>query len=334
MRLFQGDYARETRYSDDPVATAQRWESLGAPRLHVVDLDGARAGSPANQGVMEAICRAVAVPVEVSGGIRDLGAIEAAFAYGASRVQLGSAAVRDPGLVARAVERFAGEIVVSIDCRDGEVRTDGWEQGSGITVHELAARMVAAGVQRIMVTDIGRDSTLTEPNFDLLAGLVRELPIAVVASGGVARVEDIVKLAAIGCEGVIVGKALYEGTVDLVEALRGGRGWSRAERTSTNGAYRLDNRAMLMRRIIPCFDVDRGRVVKGVSFVELRDAGDPVELARLYDREGADELVFLDITASSDDRDDDVRHGGAHRRPGVHPVHRGRRRPQRRATCG
>jgi phosphoribosylformimino-5-aminoimidazole carboxamide ribotide isomerase len=220
VRLFQGDYARETRYSDDPVATAQRWESLGAPRLHVVDLDGARAGSPANQGVMEAICRAVAVPVEVSGGIRDLGAVEAAFAYGASRVQLGSAAVRDPGLVARAVERFAAEIVVSIECRDGEVRTDGWEQGSGITVHELAARMVAAGVQRIMVTDIGRDSTLTEPNFDLLAGLVRELPIAVVASGGVARVEDIVKLAAIGCEGVIVGKALYEGTVDLVEALR------------------------------------------------------------------------------------------------------------------
>ncbi len=219
VRLFQGDYERETTYSDDPVAMAKRWESLGAPRLHVVDLDGAKAGAPANQRVMAAICAAVAVPVEVSGGIRDVGSVEAAFAYGASRVQLGSAAVRDPALVREALSRFGEGIVVSIDCRDGEVRTDGWIGRTGVTVFELAKAMVEAGVARIMVTDIGRDSTLTEPNFELLERLVRELPIPVVASGGVATIEDLRKLAAIGCEGAIVGKALYEGTVDLREAL-------------------------------------------------------------------------------------------------------------------
>ena len=174
--------------------------------------------------VMAAICEAVAVPVEVSGGIREIAAVEGAFAYGASRVQLGSAAVRDPALVREALSRFGEGIVVSIDCRDGEVRTDGWIGRTGVTVFELAKAMVEAGVARIMVTDIGRDSTLTEPNFELLERLVRELPIPVVASGGVAKIEDLRKLAAIGCEGAIVGKALYEGTVDLREALEAVRG--------------------------------------------------------------------------------------------------------------
>jgi phosphoribosylformimino-5-aminoimidazole carboxamide ribotide isomerase len=219
VRLFQGDYAQETQYSDDPVASARRWQELGAPRLHVVDLDGARAGLPENQRTMAAICGAVTIPVEVSGGIRDSAAIEAAFAYGASRVQLGSVAVRDPELVRAAVARFAGSIVISIDCRDGEVRTDGWIGRTGVTVFDLAREMVALGVARIMVTDIGRDSTLTEPNFELLSELVRMLPVPVVASGGVAKVDDLMKLAAIGCEGAIVGKALYEGTVDLRDAL-------------------------------------------------------------------------------------------------------------------
>ncbi|MGH2608629.1 MAG: HisA/HisF-related TIM barrel protein, partial [Tepidiformaceae bacterium] len=126
VRLFQGDYDRETRYSDDPVAVARRWESLGAPRLHVVDLDGAKDGSPANQQIIRDICASVAIPVEVSGGIRDLDGIEAAFAFGAERVQLGSAAIRDPELVARACLRYPAQMCVSIDARDGEVFTDGW----------------------------------------------------------------------------------------------------------------------------------------------------------------------------------------------------------------
>ncbi len=219
VRLLQGDYAKETQYSDDPVAVALRWQELGAPRLHVVDLDGARAGAPANHEVMAAICSATAFPVEVSGGMRDLATIEAAFAYGAARVQLGSAAVRQPELVRDAVARFPTDIVVSIDARDGEVRTDGWTEGSGIRATDLARQMADLGVQRIMFTDIGRDGLLTEPNFHALAAMVQALSIPVVASGGVTTIAHVQRLAEIGCEGAIVGKALYEGLIDLPAAL-------------------------------------------------------------------------------------------------------------------
>lgn len=220
VRLFQGDYARETVYSDDPLATAQRWEALGAPRLHVVDLDGAKKGEPVNHRVIESICSGVKVAVEVSGGIRDLDAIELAFSRGASHVQLGSVAVQQPDLVRQAVRRWGAGIVVSIDARDGEVRTDGWTAGSGIPALTFARTMAEAGVRTLMFTDIGRDSTLTEPNFAALEEMVLALPgCRIVASGGVAQVAHLVRLGEIGCTGAIVGKALYEGTVDLPEAL-------------------------------------------------------------------------------------------------------------------
>lgn len=219
VRLLQGDYARETAYSDDPVAVARQWAGLGAPRLHVVDLDGARDGAPRNQEVMAAICRSVDIPVEVSGGIRTLGAIAAALAYGAGRVQLGSVAVKDPALTREAISRFGEAIVVSIDARDGEVRTDGWLHGSNIRAIDLARELAAAGVARLMFTDIGRDGMLTEPNFTAYRELVAALPCPVVASGGVSRVEHLVRLARLGCEGAIVGKSLYEGAFTLPEAL-------------------------------------------------------------------------------------------------------------------
>ena len=219
VRLLHGDYAKETQYGDDPVAMARKWEALGAPRLHVVDLDGARGGAPVNDGIMARICESLAIPVEVSGGIRTIEAVGAAFAYGAARVQLGSAAVRDPGLVRLAAARHPGAIVVSIDAKGGEVVTDGWLKGTGQGALELAKRMVEAGVPRIMFTDIGRDGALTEPNFETLETFVRELTVPVVASGGVARAEHLVRLAEIGCEGAIVGKALYEGAFDLPAAL-------------------------------------------------------------------------------------------------------------------
>ena len=219
MRLLQGDYNRETSYSDDPVSVARRWESLGAPRLHVVDLDGAKAGKPANEAVMAAICEALSIEVEVSGGMRAVEDIEAAFAYGAARVQLGSAAVRDPQLVRAAVAAHPGGIVVSIDAKDGEVRTGGWLDGSGVRASELAQSMAKSSVPRIMFTDIGRDGMLSEPNFEALEALVAALSVPLVASGGVATIEHLVRLAQIGCEGAIVGKALYEGTFDLRDAL-------------------------------------------------------------------------------------------------------------------
>ena len=219
VRLFQGDYARETVYGD-PLEMARKWESLGASRLHVVDLDGAKLGQPVNHVVVESICFGVKIPVEVSGGIRDMDTIELAFARGASQVQLGSVAVQRPDLVRQAVRRWGPDIVVSIDARDGEVRTDGWTVGSGLPALQFARTIAGAGVTTIMFTDIGRDSTLTEPNFEALEELVRTLPqCRIVASGGVAQVAHLVRLGEIGCAGAIVGKALYEGAVDLPEAL-------------------------------------------------------------------------------------------------------------------
>ena len=219
VRLFQGDYARETAYSDDPVAMARHWQSLGAPRLHVVALDGARSGVPANGPIVAAICAALDIEVEVSGGIRTLEAVGAALASGAARVQLGSAAVRDPVMVASACSAYPGTIVVSIDARNGEVMTDGWIEGSGLAVLDLAQRMVEAGVPRLMFTDIARDGALGGPNVDALRDLVQALPVPVVASGGVTRIEHLRDLAAAGCEGAVVGKALYDGALDLRDAL-------------------------------------------------------------------------------------------------------------------
>jgi phosphoribosylformimino-5-aminoimidazole carboxamide ribotide isomerase len=219
VRLLQGDYARETAYSEEPVAVARRWESLGAPRLHVVDLDGAREGAPRNQEVMARICREVSIPVEVSGGVRTLGAIAAALAYGATRVQLGSVAIKDPGLTRAAIARFGDAIVVSIDAKDGEVRTDGWLQGSNVRAIDLARELSAAGAARLMFTDIGRDGMLSEPNFDAYVELLGAVDCPVVASGGVSRIDHLVRLAALGCEGAIVGKSLYEEAFTLPDAL-------------------------------------------------------------------------------------------------------------------
>lgn len=219
VRLHQGDYDQETAYGDDPVAVAQRWESLGAPLLHVVDLDGAKVGRPQNDAIVRAICAAVRVPVEVSGGIRTMSAIEAALAGGAARVQLGSVAVREPELVREAARRFGNRLSVAIDGKTGEVRTDGWLRGSGISVLQLARGMVEAGVARLMVTDIGRDGAMAGPNVALYEELVRELPVPIVASGGVTALDHLRQLASAGCEGVVIGKALYEGVLDLGEAL-------------------------------------------------------------------------------------------------------------------
>lgn len=220
VRLYQGDYARETVYSDDPVAVARQWEQLGAPKLHTVDLDGAKLGHRMNHRTMAAIRAAVQIPVEVSGGIRDMEGIEFAFSYGADLVQLGSIAAQRPAFVREAVAKFGSRVVVAIDALDGEVRTSGWIEGSGIRALDLARTMAESGVTTIMFTDIGRDSTLTEPNFAALEEMVQAVPTcSVVASGGVAQVDHLVRIAEAGCRGAIVGKALYEGTVDLTEAL-------------------------------------------------------------------------------------------------------------------
>ena len=218
VRLFQGDYGKETVYGE-PVEMARHWQTLGATRLHVVDLDGAREKRPVNHELVLEICRAVTIPVEVSGGVRSMETVRMWLDAGVERVQIGSAAVADPALVREAVAAAGARIVVSIDCRNGEVMTNGWLEGSGVQALDLARAMATAGVARIMVTDIGRDGAQVGPNLALYEQLVAELGIPVVASGGVGGYADLTALAKIGCEGVIVGKALYEGTVELSQAL-------------------------------------------------------------------------------------------------------------------
>ena len=219
VRLLQGDYDRETAYADDPAEVARDWEAQGAQRLHVVDLDGAREGRPVNRPEVAAICEAVAIPVEVSGGLRTIEDIKGAVERGAQRIQLGSAAVRNPDLVNAAVERFPGMLVVAIDTRGGEALTEGWREGSGADALTLAREMVERGAPRIMVTDISRDGALEGPNADLAAEFAAALPVPVVASGGVTTTDDLRTLAQTGCEGAIVGKALYERRFTLAEAL-------------------------------------------------------------------------------------------------------------------
>lgn len=219
VRLLRGDYDRETQYPDDPVAVARRWERMGAPLIHVVDLDGARTGAPENATLIATICQAVNVPVEVSGGMRTLAAIQSALEGGAARVQLGSAAVADPGLVREACAAFPGAIVVAIDAKDGEVMIDGWTRASGVRATDLARRAADLGAPRIMYTDIARDGALEGPNVSALREIVESVPIPVIASGGISTLDQLREVIATGCEGAIIGKALYEGHLDLREAL-------------------------------------------------------------------------------------------------------------------
>jgi phosphoribosylformimino-5-aminoimidazole carboxamide ribotide isomerase len=220
VRLHQGDYQQETVYSDDPLAVARRWAECGAPRVHVVDLDAARAGAPMNAPLIIAIARALPVPVQVGGGIRDEATARRYVRAGVARVVIGTAAVRDPALVERLCAINAEAVVVAVDARDGIVRTEGWTESSGVTAAELVARMTALGVRRFLHTDIATDGTLTEPNYEALRALVASTDAAIIASGGVARVEQLPRLAGCGAEGAIIGRALYTGDVDLAEALR------------------------------------------------------------------------------------------------------------------
>ncbi len=220
MRLVQGDYARETVYGDDPVAVAEQWALAGAARLHVVDLDGAAGDAPRNLPVVARIAARVAVPVQMGGGLKRWQDLVAALACGVDRVILGTAALEDRGLVERAVAEFGEKIVVGIDARGGLVATRGWQQTSRVQALALAREMVTLGVRRLVYTDITRDGTLSEPNFAAIAELSAAVAIPIVAAGGVASVEHVRRLARLGVEAVIVGRALYTGHVELAAALR------------------------------------------------------------------------------------------------------------------
>ena len=199
VRLHQGDFERETVFSDDPLAMAQRWQQEGGPRLHLVDLDGAATGSPAHLKIISSIVSALDIPVQVGGGIRSTDTARAWLDAGVDRVVIGTAAVRDPGMVGE-VCRFhdASRVVVSVDARDGMVALQGWQEASEVSVLELAGRMVCLGVERLLYTDISRDGMLTGPDLETNSRLVRETGMAILASGGVSSVDDIRRLAPTG----------------------------------------------------------------------------------------------------------------------------------------
>ena len=220
VRLYQGDYQRETVYSDDPVSVALTWQQQGAPRLHLVDLDGAAGGKPANLDILSQIIRSLTIPVQVGGGIRDEETAQTLLAAGADRVVIGTAAVEQPSLVEDLCRiHGASRVVVAVDARDGRVAIKGWTEQSLISAAELAQRMFLLGVTRLLYTDISRDGTLTEPNFEANAALVRDTGMAVLASGGITSLEHIRLLGSTGVEGVILGRALYDGVISLPEAL-------------------------------------------------------------------------------------------------------------------
>ena len=225
VRLRQGDMDDATVFSDDPVEMANRWAGLGAKRLHLVDLNGAVDGKPRNESVIRAIVSAMGidVPVQIGGGIRDLDTIERYLDAGVSYAIIGTAAVKEPGFLQDACSAFPGQIIVGLDAKDGRVATDGWSKLTKHSVTDLAKKFEDYGCEAIIYTDIGRDGMLSGVNIEATVALARHVRIPVIASGGITDMRDVDGLCAVESEGVagaILGRSIYEGTLDFQAAVR------------------------------------------------------------------------------------------------------------------
>ena len=223
VRLHQGDYDQVTRFSDDPVAQALSWQRQGAERLHLVDLDGARSGQPVNDSAIKAITAALEIPVQLGGGVRSAERAQELLDCGLDRVILGTVALEHPELVDQLAERHPGRIVVGIDAREGRVATRGWITDSSTLATDLAQRFSRTAIAAIISTDIATDGTLAGPNLESLRAMAEASSVPVIASGGIGTLEHLLSLLSLeplGVSGVIVGRALYDGRVDLAEALQ------------------------------------------------------------------------------------------------------------------
>ena len=225
VRLQQGDMEASTTFGEDPAAMARRWLDAGARRLHLVDLNGAFAGKPVNEGAVKSILRELngAIPVQLGGGIRDLDTIERYLDDGITSVIIGTAAVKNPGFLRDACTAFAGHIIVGLDAKDGKVATDGWSKLTGHEVVDLARKFQDYGVESVIYTDIGRDGMLTGINIEATVKLAQALTIPVIASGGLSDIADIERLCAVefeGVGGVICGRSIYTGALDFSSAQR------------------------------------------------------------------------------------------------------------------
>src|SRR5262245_43859716 len=220
VRLKQGDYGQEILFDTDPVAVARRWANLGAHWLHIVDLDGTKQGRPINGHVIRRIRAAVTIPIQLGGGMRDDSHIEKAFSWGVERVIIGTRALSDPGWLRSVSERHPGRIVLGLDARSGMAATHGWLETSEHSAVDVARRASAWPLAAIVYTDIAKDGMLAGPNVEALAELTEAAALPVIASGGITTVEDVKTLARLNLAGCIIGRALYEGKLDLSEALR------------------------------------------------------------------------------------------------------------------
>ncbi len=317
VRLVQGAAGTETGYGD-PLDAALAWQRAGADGSTWWIIDAA-FGRGSNAALLAEVVRRLDVAVELSGGIRDDASLAAALATGCARVVIGTAALENPDWVRGVIAQHGERIAVGLDVRGTRLAARGWTSEGGELL-DVLARLEADGCRRYVVTDVAKDGTLAGPNLDLLRQVCALTRRPVIASGGVSSLADlraIAELLPAGVEGAIIGKALYARAFTLEDAL------------AAVGDMTGPVPAVLAVRVIACLDVDDGRVVKGVNFASLRDAGDPVELAAAYDRDGADELVFLDITASSERRETMLEVVGADGGAGLHPADRRRRSAQR-----
>ena len=277
VRLQHGDFTLVTTYGD-PEGVLDGLDVPRGSRLHVVDLEGSRSGRPSEVSVVRRLAQRD-LRVQVGGGIRSVADARMWIDAGAVKVVVGTVAADAPEVLRAIVQDLGAErVIAAVDVRDGVVRVAGWERDARASLAEVLARVEALGIEEALVTDIRRDGALCGPSFDLYRSLRTKLRI--IASGGVSTLSDVVSLARLGVD-CVIGKALLERRIDLCEA--------RARVAVPNA---------IPERIVPCLDVRDGRVVKGVSFTNLRDAGDPVECAMRYEAEGADELVILDISAT------------------------------------
>lgn len=224
VRLRQGDYSQETVFSDDPASVARQWVTLGADRLHVVDLDGAKAGRPVNGPVIRAIVEAAGVPVQLGGGLRTDEDLATAFGWGVQWAVLGTRALQSPEWLREAARRWPDRIVLGVDAKDGYVATEGWLEVSRVRAVDLAKQVSDAPIFAVVYTDIAKDGMMSGPNFEALAEMRDAVPLRVIASGGVCTLEHVRRLMADGIPGCIIGRALYEGSLSLTDVFALTRG--------------------------------------------------------------------------------------------------------------
>jgi phosphoribosylformimino-5-aminoimidazole carboxamide ribotide isomerase len=223
VRLYQGDYEQSQIFNANPLDVAKQWADQGASRLHLVDLDGAKTGSPVNQAIIAEIVKALEIPVQVGGGLRDRQRVADMLSIGVERVVIGTVAVENPELVTQLCQDFPQQIVVGIDARNGKVATRGWLETSNVDAVELAQQMAARGACAIIYTDIHRDGTMEGPNLQALRQISDATPIPIIASGGISSIRDLLNLLTLeplGVRGAIVGRALYTGAIDLKRAIQ------------------------------------------------------------------------------------------------------------------